>query len=739
MSTYAKHRMSWILRLVVLMILHSAATLAGQSSEAPRQRVGLALSGGGARGAAEIGVLKVLEREGINIDCLAATSFGSIVGGLYASGYSADEIETFVLDHWQEIFTDQPERAQAPLAQYKYLRQLAHLHLQGTNPSLPMGVLGGQKLIELLNELTLEPMLSSGHDFDRLPIPFRAVATNLLTGSPYIFKNGRLSEAIRASISLPVIFSPAARDGMLLVDGGMADNLPADVAAEMGADIVIAVDATSPDLKRDEVRSVLDVIAESVGLLTRQTVKSHYQYAQLVVRPDLDGYSSSSYAYMPEIIQRGVTAAEAHIDEIRALIGDTNSPVAEKRRAAVVNPVIESIIFENVSGSRLPAVLSSSYLRRIKSRPGDAIVPEKLSLDVKLLYATGMFEKVDYECRPVAENGYGLAFQLTESNPNDFAVSLRYDREYELQALAEFTSRALFGTTSYATFSGRFGETGHESAALRLIHPKVPLLFLEPQAQILKRERFGISTPEGTPAFLDRRKGAQLMLGMTLLGRFEAAAGYRYETERFVPKGVRHPDSPSTNLSGLRLQVRGDTLDAQEFPRSGMALEIQVDKRMPKLGADMSYSTVQGEIQGHLSPTDKTTFTLRLAAFKSDGALPAFERAYLGGYGFSDSDSYRLVGFERDEFAVSRMAIGGVGYRRQLFAQPLGFISKGYLSVEYNVAAIGSRPGFTAYGGTVHGGAVGFALDTMLGPVRLAAGIGQPGRLRFYLSLGPSF
>ncbi|MBZ5500223.1 MAG: patatin-like phospholipase family protein [Acidobacteriia bacterium] len=739
MLTVSKRRALRIFQTLMLMQFFSAVTLPAQGVTQPRKRIGLALSGGGARGAAHIGVLKVLEREGIKIDCIAGTSFGSIVGGLFAAGYSADEIETFITANWQDIFSNQPERARAPLLQGQNLRQLAHLNLQGLNPSLPLGFLGGQKLTELLNQYTLESMLAAGYDFDRLPIPFRAVATDLLTGAPYIFKRGSLSEAIRASISQPVIFTPVNKDGMLLVDGGLADNLPADIPAEMGADIVIAVDVTSPSLEVEEVRNAFNVIDQSLGLLTQQTVRPHDKYAQLVVRPDLNGYFHTSYARMPEIIQRGVSAAEANIDKIRALVGPENLNVVERRRPAVVNTIIDSITFETTSRSRLQKIPTSYFLRQIASRPGDKIVPEKLSIDIARLYATGMFEKVDYECQLVGENRYSLIYHLTESSPNSLGVSLRYDREYRLQALTEFSARDLFGTTSYGTFSGRFGETGYETVSLRLIYPKLPFLFLEPQGQILTRERFERSVQQGTAPYVDKRGGAQLMLGMRRLGRFEASVGYRFEMERFVPKDVSHPNVPRYNLSGLRMHVRRDTLDAQEFPRSGMNLEFQVDSRSPKFGADVSYNVVQADFQQHFSPTGKTTITLRLAGLKSGGALPPFERAYLGGYGFSDSGSYRLVGFERDELVVPKMAIAGVGYRYQLFAQPLSFMSRGYLSVEYNLAGIGKQPGITIYAGTVHGGAVGLVFDTMLGPVRLAAGIGQAGKLRLYLSLGPSF
>jgi NTE family protein len=740
MLAVSNHGVFWILQILALMQLNSNPALSESRSEQPRKRVGLALSGGGARGAAEIGVLKVLERERIKIDCIAGTSFGSIVGGLFAAGYTAEEIEGFVINHWQEIFTNQPERERAPLLQAQTLRHLLRLNLRGLKPSLPEGFLRGQNLIELINGWTLKPLLAAGYNFDLLPIPFRAVATDLLTGEPYIFKNGRMGEAIRASIAQPGIFSPVAKDGLLLVDGGLSNALPANIPAEMGADIVIAVDVSSPDRRYEEIRSAVDVIDQSITLLVRQTLKPRYEYAQLVLRPELDGYPSNSYGRMREIIDRGVAAAEWRIGEIRTLVGGVESRASETKHPGELDPVIDSIKFETTSlPSRLRKIPPPYLLRQIESRPGDNVEPGKLDDDTERLYATGMFEKVDYDLKQITETRYTLVYHVTESAPNDLGISLRYDPDYKLQGLAEVTARDLIGTTSYGTFSGRFGASGHQTAALRLIHPKAPFLFLEPQAQLLNRERFELSKQGGRATFQDKRRSAQLMLGTRVLGCLEASAGYRFETARFAPKHVGHSDVPSVNLSGLRLRVRGDTLDAQEFPRSGIRLEIQADSRTPKLGADLSYNTVQGEIQAHVSPTDKTTVTLRFAGFTSAGALPALDRAYLGGYGFSGGDSYRLVGFERDEHAVIRMAIGGVGYRRQVFAKPLSFLSKGYLSVDYNLAGIGSRPGIAANGGVINGGAVGFALDTMMGPVRVAAGIGQAGKLRLYLSLGPSF
>ncbi len=735
MLAFLKPITLWVLAVLVA----SNLALPGEKTEEPRKRIGLALSGGGARGAAEIGVLKVFEREGISIDCIAGTSFGAILGGLYSAGYSAEEMEAFVLSHLQDIFSNQPERARAPLLQDRNLRQLVRFDLKGISPNLPTGVLRGQKLTELLNEWTFEPIYSAQYDFDRLPIPFRAVATDLSTGAPYIFRRGRLSEAIRASISQPIFFAPVAKDGLHLVDGGLSDQLPTDIPAQMGADIVIGVDVTSPDLAYEEIGNVFNVVDQSLGLITRQTVEPHYGYAQIVVRPGLDGYKHTSYSQMQEIIDRGVEAAEAQIGKIRALVGENNL-VREKRLPAAIDPVIDSIAFETASSSRhLEKIPDSYFLRQIQARPGDKIDPRKLSVDTQSLYAIGMFDNVDYECRHTDSNRCRLVFLLTEASPNTFGASLRYDREYNLQGLIEFTGRNLFGTTSYGTLSAKFGETGYQTATLRLIHPELPFLFLEPQAQLLKTERF-VAAPEGKETFIDKRQGSQLMLGARLSRSLEASAGYRFETGRFAPETAQHPEIPGVNLSGLRLNVRRDTLDAQEFPRSGMLMDFQFDSRMPRLGADLGYNTVKGELQGYFSPTSRTTFALRLATFQTGGNLPVFERAYLGGYGPYDSSTYRLVGFERDELVAPKMTLAGVNFRRQVFSlDPLGFIRKGYLSIEYNLAAIGSSPGTSTHNETVHGGAIGFALDTMLGPIRMAAGLGQAGKLRLYLSLGPSF
>lgn len=233
--------------------LLAAASFAGEPADtagdaSQRPRVGLVLGGGGARGGAHIGVLKELERMRIPVDAIAGTSMGAIVGGLYATGMSAAELESLIgsLD-WAGALTDKPDRADLSFRRKQDDAQVPvdfELGLRGASLVLPKGVVQGQKLDLLLRELTLG--VSHVHDFDELPIPFRAIASDIEKGEIYVMERGDLARAIRASMSVPAVFTPVRIDGRLLVDGGLVGNLPVDVMQAMGVDIVIAVDVEFP-------------------------------------------------------------------------------------------------------------------------------------------------------------------------------------------------------------------------------------------------------------------------------------------------------------------------------------------------------------------------------------------------------------------------------------------------------------------------------------------------------------
>ena len=721
--------------VVALFFLSNPLRACQPESRTPK--VGLALSGGGARGAAHIGVLKALEREGIPVDYIAGTSFGALVGGLYALGYSPEKIEQiFSSQNWDDLFSDSPDRRLSPLVQRKNFRYLGELRLRGFNVEIPAGLWGGQKLTELLNYYTTtKEILDAGFDFDRLRIPFRAVATDLLTGKPYVFRRGPMAEALRASIAIPMMFTPVEKENMLLVDGGLANNLPVDIVKEMGADIVIAVDVSSPLYKKEEIRTFFDVMDQSVSLLTRQSIQANLERADLVLRPDLQGFTYSSYTRVREIAARGEQAAMGMKESLCSIVGNNRSNASPAGLVQPAAPIIDSVAIEG------PMRLDALQLKRaIKTRPGAPMDLDVVRADLRRLYATRLFEHVDYRLDPAAGNLYRLNYQVKESPANTLGASMRYDPDYEFVGLAEVNSSALFGTPSAAaTFSSQFGGLDNHSANLHLVHSRIPIFFLEPMLQYRKLERLDLRDKVQVDKYADKRVGGQFMVGGTFFNRLEVSAGYRFDRVRISGGTSPNRQDDARDLAGLRLHIRRDTLDEQEFPHTGMFLDLLAENKSHAVGSDFSYSSLQADLQRSFPLSGKSTIRLRLGATVSRGQVPFYDRAYIGGYNFSELASRHFFGLKRDELVARQAGLGAASYHREIFSKPLSFVRRGFLLLEYDVAALSDKDSQPYDFKVFHGAGAGLSLDTLLGPMRFAAGLAERGRGRFYLSLGPSF
>lgn len=287
-----------------------------------RPKVGLVLSGGGAKGLAEIATLKILDELGIPVDCIAGTSMGGIIGGLHAVGYSGWDLENLALStDWNETLTDNPPRAFKPHFEKKEDGKF-QLEFGFENRALwmPRGLILGRKVSLLFSSLTFP--FAEVTDFDDLPIPFRCVAVDLLTGSEIVLKSGSLAKAIRATMAIPSVFTPVEWGDHLLIDGGYANNLPVDVVMDMGADIIIAVDVGRPLMEKSKIRSALDVLQQSIAMLGRDKWKENSEKADVMIRPDLTGYTAMDF-YDPDrlrrILQIGEHAAEEARPELLAL------------------------------------------------------------------------------------------------------------------------------------------------------------------------------------------------------------------------------------------------------------------------------------------------------------------------------------------------------------------------------------------------------------------------------------
>jgi NTE family protein len=277
-----------------------------------RPTIGLALSGGGARGFAHIGVLNCFERHGLPIDGIAGTSMGAVVGGLFSVGYSAAEIESLATRiHWNDILHDTPSRRQLLLGQKEeHARHIVQLRFHGFSYDFPSAYSSGQKLSNTLTELVFSSACPHETDFDRFPIPFRAVATDIISGEKTVIREGSLAEAMRASMSIPFLFAPVPRDRALLMDGGIVQNLPVSEARSLGVDFVIAVDASSKLRNSKSLNAPWEVADQITTIMQQTSVLEQLKSADIAIQPDLIGISNTDFHNIESLIRAGENAAE---------------------------------------------------------------------------------------------------------------------------------------------------------------------------------------------------------------------------------------------------------------------------------------------------------------------------------------------------------------------------------------------------------------------------------------------
>ncbi|MCK9409651.1 MAG: patatin-like phospholipase family protein, partial [Bacteroidetes bacterium] len=286
----------------------------------------LVLSGGGSRGIAHLGVIKELERNNIPIDFIVGTSIGGIIGGLYASGYTTEQLENIIdTTDWNYVLslTQETER------QHLYLshkvaadRKQLTLRFEGLTPILPSAVSSGQRLTTFINQLTLQSLYHPVSTFDDLKIPFRCISTDLISGKQIVFHSGNLSEALRASISIPLLYNPLKKDTLQLTDGGLMANIPVNVARSLGADIIIAVNTTSPLRSANQLNYPWEVTDQIVNIMAQEANKRALDSATIVITPDLGYYPSTDFSNLKFAVQQGVYAARTMITAIHDTIED---------------------------------------------------------------------------------------------------------------------------------------------------------------------------------------------------------------------------------------------------------------------------------------------------------------------------------------------------------------------------------------------------------------------------------
>ncbi len=418
-------------------------------------RVGLVLSGGGAMGIAHIGVIQAIEEAGIRIDYITGTSMGSLVGGLYAIGYTSDQLaELATSNNFTELFTEKPDRQY--ISNYEKInddRTIATFPISEKRIDLPVGIISGQNVYTYLSRLTQS--VHGIEEFNDFEIPFAAVATNLETGEAKVFQSGYLPDALRASISIPSIFSPHEIDGSLYVDGGLIRNLPVEDAIEMGADYTIAVDVSSPLMKKDSLNTITKVLNQSLFFRIHDYADVQREMADYVVRIDeLEPFNSADFDQADKILNIGQKAGQRHLDEFKKIAARQNS--VPRDRSGIDNS--ERFAVSNIEIRGNSFYDDSFFLSQLDFISTSDLEINMIEQRVSKLYSSPYIDNVTYRLIPEEEDNYILQIDVDENETDEFKVGLRYESKAQASILFEGSFQNLLHNGSLTRGEVRLGD-----------------------------------------------------------------------------------------------------------------------------------------------------------------------------------------------------------------------------------------------------------------------------------------
>ncbi len=426
-------KITLLLHLCILLPMLFPNVISGQPGNTS-PKIGYAFSGGGAKGVAQVGVLRVLEDAGIRPDVVTGTSIGSIIGGLYAIGYSVDQLEELALQtDWVYYFDDELERIYFPIEErYTAERYQLRFPIDSGKIALPKGVVRGKKISLLLSRLTVPAHGIS--NFDDFRMPYRAVATDLVSGEAVVFSQGDLADAMRASMSIPSVFVPFEIGDHLLIDGGVVRNLPVSDAFDLGADTVIAIDIGASLYKKKDLTSILTVLGQTSSYLTAISNREQARLATLVIRPRIGEIGALSFNQNDRLMRRGKIAAQKNLPEVKELLGDR--PFSPSPGVVIPDEILVTTL--QITGCDEKSLKAIRSLLQI--REGHTYSLDAIENRIKKLYGSELVALASYRIVPDGE-GYQLTIK-TETQPGEFLrLSANYDSRFKAGLLLNLTLR----------------------------------------------------------------------------------------------------------------------------------------------------------------------------------------------------------------------------------------------------------------------------------------------------------
>jgi NTE family protein len=720
-------------------------TVAADPASPPhRPRIGLVLSGGGARGAAHIGVLEVLDELHVPIDAIAGTSMGAVVGGLYASGLSAKDIAIVANSlNWQEAFRDRPPRSELTFRRKQEDESFLvdfPVGVRDWHFQLPKGLIQGQSLEMLLRRVTLPVVTTTS--FDNLPTRFRAVATDLATGEPVVMDGGDLATAMRASVSAPGLFVPVERDGRLLVDGGIADNLPIDVARAMGVDILIVVDVGAPLVARDRLGSATTISGQMLSILIRRDATRQLETlskADILISPALGDASTFDFGIVPRAMEEGSDAAQELSARLRGLALSPEDYARYVADRAAVRRGLPHIDAVKVDPSSAPYVDALNSL--FGKFAGEQLDPKALDRTITDYYGRETLESLDYQVLTTGDqHDLLISAQPNSWGPDFVRFGLGLQDDFKGNATYNAGARLVLGditpTGGEWVWDLQLGTSPHIYTELYLPFQQTAAYFIDPHTEF-------------DDVNLPLVDSYQNHIAEFRVHTFQSGVDFGRELENIgeVRVGVYHEQggtsvligepTPSTafNANGYFAKFSLDQLDDVRFPHEGQLATVEWNSERYEVGGDEPFDRLSVSWLGAGTFGRETAILWASggATFNQTNPMDVRTQYPLGGlFNLSGVAANSLAG---PQFAIARVLL----YRKIGRGGDGPFDFPTYVGFSLEAGNVYEKLGDINWANTRKDASIFLGIDTLLGPVYLATGYEEHGREAFYLFLGRTF
>ncbi|PKQ45833.1 patatin-like phospholipase family protein [Confluentibacter flavum] len=721
--------MKHIITILVFFICFQGLS---QETEKKDMKVGLVLSGGGAKGLAHIGVLKVIDSLGVRIDYIAGTSMGAIVGSLYASGYSGKQIDSiFQSVNFDDILNDHLPRASKTFYERDNNEKYAFtLPFKNFKIKLPSALSRGQNTLGLLSKATLH--VNTLDDFCELPIPFFCVATNIETGKAVVLDKGNLSQAVMASGAFPSLFQPVIIDDQVLIDGGVVNNYPIDELREKGMDVIIGVDVQDGFMSREQLTSAPDVLLQINNFRTINDMKIKAKKTDIYIKPDISNFSVVSFSELKKITKTGAVATLNHAEALTEI-----TKFQSKKREQIQIKPVDSLKINTINLSGENNYTRSYVLGKLKLKTNEKISYDDFNKGVNNLIATNNFDSFLYELKPSESiDGYDMNAHLKESNETTFLkLGLHYDDLYKSSALINLTKKRLLTKNDLASFdfilgdnvrynfdyyidrgfywsiglNSRYDNFNHNVAAETILSPE--------QLSLININKLAIQVSDFTHQIYIQtlfRKDLSLTLGAEykhLKITSETILNSNDDEESVFERG------DYTSVFG---KLRFDTYDNKYFPKNGVLFNADFHTYLhaSEFKDDFSSFSIAKATFG-FSQSFSKKFSANIttdAGFRVGQETNPYLNFVLGGYGGHLINNYMPF------YGYDFLSISGNSFIKSALTLDYEIFKKNHLNFAVNMANVGndlfegsewfSKIDYTGY-------ALGYALETFIGPIEI--------------------